>query len=528
MNSDINNWDPYSAPGGVLIYNAYIEKLYADNWTLNPSVFNYEINFRPAEYVSGNLAESWEFTDQQTYVVHLRHGIKWQDIAPMNGREFVASDVVFHYDRTFGLGEGYTKPPPLHATDPEALYLASVTADGDYTVVFKWKTANQEFILETIHAIGSGGDIEAPEAVKAWGDLNDWHHAIGTGPFILQDYVSGSSATLVKNPNYWAHDERYPQNQLPYVASVKFLIMPDNATALAAMRSGKIDILNSVPYASVQPMQKTNPEILVLTTPSPTTDTVVPRNDKAPFTDIKVREAMQLAINLPEIAQNIYGGVADPWPSSITSNYMTGWGFPYNEWPQDLKDQYAYNPTEAKALLTAAGFPNGFTTDIITDTADPPDLMLVVQSYFAAVNIKMEIRPMDTASFTSFARMGYHHDQMAYDKAGDPLGFTYEPIRQIQRFTTGKAGNYAMTADPTFDAFYTQAMAATTVDQVKQIIKDANEYAAEKHWVISLLQPPQYILCQPWLKGYSGQIIAPATSPVLFFFYGSRFWIDKN
>ena len=73
--------------------------------------------------------------------------------------------------------------------------------------------------------------LENPEAVKKWGNLNDWHHAIGTGPFILKDFVSGSSATLIKNPNYWGYDERYPQNKLPYVDTVKFLIIPDEATA---------------------------------------------------------------------------------------------------------------------------------------------------------------------------------------------------------------------------------------------------------------------------------------------------------
>ena len=70
--------------------------------------------------------------------------------------------------------------------------------------------------------MGADRTIENPEAVKQWGDLTDWHHAIGTGPFILTDFVGGSSATLVKNPNYWGYDERYPQNQLPYVDSVKY------------------------------------------------------------------------------------------------------------------------------------------------------------------------------------------------------------------------------------------------------------------------------------------------------------------
>ena len=156
--------------------------------------------------------------------------------------------------------------------------------------------------------------IECPDAVKQWGNLNDWHHAIGTGPFILTDFVSGSSATLVKNPNYWGYDERYPQNQLPYVDKLKFLIIPDTATALAAMRTGKIDVMDAIQYQQAQPMQKTNPEIVQIPIPAPTGITVDLRNDVRPFNDIRVREALQMAIDLPTIAKTFYGGTADPIP----------------------------------------------------------------------------------------------------------------------------------------------------------------------------------------------------------------------
>ena len=79
---------------------------------------------------------------------------------------------------------------------------------------------------ETLQAPTNATCIEAREAVEKWGDLRDWHHAIGTGPFILNDFISGDSATLIKNPDYWGHDERYPQNQLPYVDKLKFRIIP--------------------------------------------------------------------------------------------------------------------------------------------------------------------------------------------------------------------------------------------------------------------------------------------------------------
>ena len=144
--------------------------------------------------------------------------------------------------------------------------------------------------------------------MSAWGNLNDWHHAIGTGPFILTDFVDGSSATLVKNPNYWGYDERYPQNQLPYINGLKILIIPSTTTALAAMRSGKIDAIASVGVTDAQNMKQTNPEILQITIPNINTPTIDPRDDLVPFNDFRVREALQMAIDLPTIAKTYYGG----------------------------------------------------------------------------------------------------------------------------------------------------------------------------------------------------------------------------
>ena len=199
---------------------------------------------------------------------------------------------------------------------PQPVYLASlvsVTATDNFTVTFKWKTSNPEFIYEYLMLSGTSENcIENPEAVAQWGNLNDWHHAIGTGPFILTDFVDGSSATLVKNPNYWGTDERYPQNKLPYINTLKILIIPDDATALAGLRTGKIDDLDGMSLQQAQDMQKTNPEILQIKVPATFGLSIDPRNDVKPFNDIRVREAMQMAINLPDIAKDYYLGTADP------------------------------------------------------------------------------------------------------------------------------------------------------------------------------------------------------------------------
>jgi len=514
---NVATFDPYFGPT-TNINSGWMERLTTDNWTLNPAVWDYKTIFRPSEYVTGQLASSWEFTDPSTLVVHLRPGIHWQNIAPVNGREFTAADVVYHYDRL--------KTSSYWSALPIGQNLSSLVAVDPYTVVFHWSVSCPEFVMDTVLQPTSDYPLEAPEVVQQYGNTSDWHHAIGTGPFILTDFVDGSSATMVRNPNYWGHDECNPQNQLPYADSVKYLIIPDQHTALAALRTGKIDAMDGVSYQDTQAILNKNPEILQFAIPAGTTLTIDPRNDRAPFTDIRVRKAMQMAIDLPTIASSYYGGsVSSPNPSTLTGMELAGagWGWPYDQWPQDLKDQYAYNPTAALNLLTQAGYPNGFSTNIYVPSIMDLNLVQITKSYFAAIGINMQINVMDIASWTTYVKGNHQHDQMAASASGS-LGLTNAPTPQLARFTTGFSFNWLMVSDPVYDAFYTNAMAATSVGPVKQIVRDANEYVARQHFAISLLAPQTYALRQPWLKGYNGQNGSISyTTPNLLGFYTSRF-----
>jgi peptide/nickel transport system substrate-binding protein len=206
--------------------------------------------------------------------------------------------------------------------------------------------------------------------------------------------------------------------------------------------------------------------------------------------------------------------------------YLTGWGFPYAQWPQDLKNEYAYNPTAAKQLLADAGFPTGFKTDIVVDETVDLDLLQIIKSYFNDIGINMEIRPMDAASFASFVQISHKNDALCIRKTGS-LGLGFYPLRDLLRFGTGQPANVAMVAG--FDHFNNDAVAATSTDAVKKILKDANEDVARQHYVVALLQPTVFNFCQPWLKGYNGQYGATAgtTGTFFLFFYEARFWIDQ-
>jgi ABC-type transport system substrate-binding protein len=529
LNRKIVNFDPYFGHHLTQIHTGWMERLHAVDWTRNPAVIDRRKSALPTRG-KGHLAESWEFTDPHTYVVHLHQGIHWQDLPPANGREFTADDVAFHFHRLYGLGSGYTQPSPAREAVAAMKELVSVTAADRYTVVFKWKTSNRSLIIESMEELGTYQCIENPEAVRKWGDLRDWHHAVGTGPFILKEFLPDVSATLVKNPNYWGYDERYPQNKLPYVDKMRLLIIEDQEKTLAEMRAGRIDAADQISPLLAQELKRTNPEILQIFLTANTAVTIDPRNDRPPFNDLRVRKAMQLAIDLPGIAKNHYKGSVEPYPSSLTAREMKGWGFPYEEWPQDLKDEYAYNPALARKLLADAGYPDGFKTNIVADTTGDLDLLQVVKSYFADVGIDMEIRPMDSTEWIAYVLNGHQHDQLA-QRTISPYGHRHDPVRQLGRLRAGSASNYLMIDDAVLNAFQPAAIAATGESQLKQLLRDANEYIARQHFAISLLSPGSYTLYQPWLKGFHGQFGAfcsAAGSPQMLFFYPARFWIDHE
>ena len=533
--TDPGLWDPN---GGSILSSLeflYMDSLFGADWTANPSVQNYQLSYWDESYVTGDLLSDWEFNTPGVLTMHVRKGVYWQNLPPVNGRELTSADILFHMNRMAGLGSGYTASVAYYVADAWVAQIKSVAAPDNRTVVMTFGTQNPEFIFENMEAPGCDCTIENPEAVQAYTtpgnpELTNWRNAVGTGPFILTDFVDNSSATFVRNPNYWATDERHPANRLPYVSNLKILIIGNLATAEAAMRAGKIDIMDTIPTNDAVNMKKTNPTMNEIAVPLGNGLCIDPRDDLAPFTNLNVRIALQEAINLPQIASQYFGGGCDPSPLPLTSNFMPGWGYPYSTWTAAQQAQYAYSPTNAKALLAAANFPNGFTTDITVDSSAPyQDLIQILQSEFAAINVNMSITLMAHSQFSAFVVTGHHETGLCYRTSGS-LGLGYYPIRQLMKFQTGGSSNDMMVSDPKIDGWYASAMNATSVDQIKQIVHDENVYVINQNFLLSLVQPYAFFLCQPWLKGFNGQYgsTCGTVGPLLGFQYESRYWIDPS
>jgi len=522
---NFSTFDPYNGTASNSIDFAWYEQLFTDDWALNPSIYNYQISFRPPDYAAGDLVQSWEFspTDTNTFIVTLRQNVYFQNIAPVNGRQLTSADVVYTYDRNLGLGDGFTKISPYWSSDPHS-YIISITALDKWTVAFTWGGMNPESIAEDMQQASLVNMVIPSELVTTYGNLNNWHNQVGSSPFILNDWVDSTAMTLTANPNYWGTDERYPQNKLPYVKQINYLIIPNTATALAAMRAGKIDFDNSgLTPGIVSQVQATNPEINVISTDNAVID-ILPKDSASPFNNLNVRIAMQQAINLPLIASTYYQGTANPMPQTLTSYYISGWGWHYPDWPASLQAEYAYNPTNAKALLAAAGYPNGFNTTLYFDSTNDVSLLNIVQSEEAAIGINISLSPLLTAAITPFLGSAQWNTGLAQRTTG-LIGRIMAPLRVLPEFIPGNSVNFEGWNDPVYTAIYNNAMVATNITDIKKYVQDADEYVAEQHLLICLDTPAAYALCQPWLIGYSGQNYAFSN---LIQTYGARFWIDQS
>ena len=118
----------------------------------------------------------------------------------------------------------------------------------------------------------------------------------------------------------------------------------------------------------------------------------------------------------------------------MTTSAIEGWGFPYAEWPDNLKAKDDYNPATAEQFLADVVYPHGIKTNIVTEGTENLALLKIIKDYFAAVGIDMEIRAMDSADWVAFCRTSRKYDQMVNRHGAGALGMVSEPLNHLERF----------------------------------------------------------------------------------------------
>jgi peptide/nickel transport system substrate-binding protein len=505
-------FDPYGHPwfGGLGMF--HFDCLFTYDWTVDRNEWPFKTMFTPTQYMTGSVAESWEKPDGQTVVVHIRQGVHYQDKPPVNGRELTADDVVFHYHRMCGLGD-FTEPCPFFTTFVNLV--ESITAIDKYTVEFKFK--NPTFMNQAeLFSSGMAHYLIAPEVVQQYGDYADWKNGVGTGPWILTNFVSGSSIAYVKNPNYFGTDERYPGNQLPYADELNVLCIPDSSTAVAGLRTGQIDILTGIDWKTAGTLSNSNPDLLQ--TQLPQAGPVVLFNmNVPPFDDIRVRKAMQMAINRPLIAQTHFGGTVSGEPAGNVNPLLTGYAYPFDEWPADLQAEYSYDPDGARALLAEAGLAQGLSTTMLCTASGDMALYEIIKAQFLDIGVDAEITTGDMATHGNSIMNGKYELAISTSECGG----TGTPWQGLQT-KTDFFPNPSIAAgvnDPVYKAMVQEVMDQVDMADIGPLCEEAGLYMLRQHWHVAICPIVTYTAWQPYLKGYSGENLAQD--------YYARWWLAQ-
>jgi len=396
----IDHITPAKNAMGSPIKELVYEWMQQADWTKGPAgtgEHQYDGYIFGAEFMTGAVAESWEFPDEYTMIYHIRDGVHFQNKQPAWGRQYTGEDFVriLNWNWTTPWSYAYVDPatPEEDRTKVEMLDDMTVKVTFTYTSPtrpgiwdFNWQCAP-----ETLEHVTTEGELP-------W--ENDWRYMCGTGPFILKDFVEDSAWEFERNDNYWMHDPMHPENRLPYVDRLIGLVIPDTAVYHSALQTGKLDA-GILEWTKAETFKIEVPDMLWKAGGATFSRTIFPRTDVSPFTDVRVRQALTLAFNKQKMIEEYYGGNAllNGWPAQPGTEGYT----PVEDMPADLQRYYLWTPQnneDAKALLADAGYPNGFKTSVYVSWDSAEEIMLIAADDWAKINVECEVTRLDSATWS--------------------------------------------------------------------------------------------------------------------------------
>lgn len=437
--------------------------------------------------------------DGLTYTFKIRSGVNFVKGDGTVLRPMTADDVVFSFNRML---DPKLKPNPspvastffqliagaADVTGGKAKEAAGIKKVDDHTVTFTIAQPDATFL--NIMAMPFASIV--PKDVAGEDTTAFSTNPIGTGPFVLKSYEKGQRATFVRNPHYW-------QPGLPYLDGIDFRVKVDATGALQQVQSGSLDLMgDAIPSGSftsvvndpqykdqIKYLDQVGTQFLSLDTSAP----------GSPLSKVEVRRAIQWAIDKENIL-SIYHG-AGQLASCLFPPAMPGY--------DPTCKPYGYDPEKARSMLAAAGYPNGFTSKLYTDTTDPdPIVAQAIQQDLAKIGVKIDIV---TQSFdTLLGTITVPHQApmiwlVWFQDFPDPSDF-YDPILSCG---SDKAGNFnlAWYCNKTVDALASKAKGEldkaqrlADYQQVQKMIMD------DSPWVM-VLHPRLYTIIGKRVRNFS-------------------------
>lgn len=345
---------------------------------------------RHDDRVLPGLAESWKVIDPTTWEFRLRKGVKWQD-----GQPFTADDVVFSLERARNV------PGSVAPYSAALRTIASVSAPDPYTLIVKTSVPNPNLLpnIDSIYLVSR--HIGAKAGTE---DYNAGKAVIGTGPYRLVSYAQGDRTLFERNPDYWG--------QKPLWDKVDYRFISNPAGRTAALLAGDVDVIDKVSPADVKKLGNT-PTVSLYAYPGLRALLIQPSfregpnefiqgNDgkplaENPLRDVRVREALSLAINRKAIVSRILQGTV-----TEANQWMPANTFGYNPEVKDIANE----PGQAKKLLADAGFPEGFRLTVhVPGDRYPlaPEAMQAVAQFWARIGVKVDLQVVPWSVYASRA-----------------------------------------------------------------------------------------------------------------------------
>ena len=319
-----------------------------------------------------SLAQSWTISsDGKTYTFHLRPGIKFS-----NGQPVTANDVAWTLNR-FG-------NPKINSI------MAAVAGGFGNAVAVNNSTVRVHLtrpVAAFLYDISIWPAFILPKNLVEKEGSAFYNHPVGTGPFMVKNFVKGSYIAFVRNPYYW-------ETGKPYLNSVRYNFVSDSNTRILALESGSAQAMDVVPFSQVDTL-RSNKNIVLQSAKVPLFLGLWLNHARAPFDDLDVRLAIQYAIDRPLINKSIFDGLGQIANSVLMSFAMDA--------PDSVVKPYPYDVAKAKALMTKSKFPHGFSTTLMypSGTDFYSQLALALQQELGAIGIKVKLIEQDTATVTN-------------------------------------------------------------------------------------------------------------------------------
>ena len=458
--------------------------------------------------IEGDLAESWSQPSETSYVFKLRKGVRWHQKPPVNGRELTADDVVFSVEH-FRSVKGNANAYMLKSLD-------RVEALDRSTVRFTLKEPFSWFLdmLANPHAVA----IVARECVEKFGDLKKPEAVVGTGPWMLDGYRPNVGLTLVRHPGFFVPG-------LPSIDRVELVVDEDNASRMAAFLSGKYDLgwefpgtVNRTDWVQIKDrLQQKRPGLRTLEYPASVMSHISMRTDRPPFNDVRVRQAMSLAIDRPGMGDALFEGVGvfnPPVPAALRE-----WSLPLDQLGEGAR-YYRHDPAEARRLLAAAGYPNGFPGTIcFTDYGSTVlvDSAQLVLKYLKDVGIGARLDQKEYGAYVSTCFYG-KFDSMAY---GPQTPFLEPDNFLFGQYYPGELKNQSHINDPLVADLLVRQRRTFDPAKRRELIHEIQRHLAKQQYYVQL---PSTVAIAVWdgaLKNYG---------PNNGYDYGGRLmaaWLDR-